>query len=186
MTREEQEFIAKLTGLAHLCGFTLTPEVISLYDQHLGELGYADAARAIDRIIVERRSRDPFPSVKEIREVIRPELRPEDEASEVVGRIVGLVSRAGPYANGVADALGPIAWEIVCEEGGWVTVCELLTYDNMPTLKAQWRRAAEAKLRRRSMSIVPNERRIEDRSQGGLNRLGFDDLARRIGKDGER
>lgn len=181
MTADEKSCLAKLTGLAQLCGFNLTDEVVALYYQHLSTLGFADATKAIDHIIVTRRSRDPFPSIKEIREVIKPELRPEDEASEVVGRIVQAISRCGPYES-PKEFLGQTAWEIVCEEGGWTTVCELLTFDNMPTLKAQWRRAAEAKVRRQTITLVPAERQLE-RGTNEQGLISLADFMNRLGKE---
>ena len=146
----QKSFYAKLTGLAAMVpGFTLVEETIELYDQHLGPLGYDRVCEALDRIILERNSRDPFPSIKEIRMAIDPELDPEQEAVVIASRIAGTVSRIGPYQWELAkELIGEVGWRIVQCEGGWENVCQTLTYENQSTTKAQWRNLAKTFLSR--------------------------------------
>jgi hypothetical protein len=142
---DQQKFYTKLTGLAGMVqGFTLSPEVIGLYDQHLEGLGYDRVCDALDRIIMERSSRDPFPSIKEIRTIIDPELDPDQEAMVIASRIAGAVSRIGPYQSGLArQIIGEVGWKIVQCEGGWENVCQTLSYENQGMMKAQWRNLAK-------------------------------------------
>jgi hypothetical protein len=160
MTDSQKMFYAKLTGLAGMVpGFTLKPEMIDLYDQHLGLLGYERVCKALDRIIIERNSRDPFPSIKEIRTIIDPELDPDQEAMVIASRIVGTVSRVGPYQPELArQSIGDVGWKIVQSEGGWENVCQTLTYENQGMLKAQWRNLAKTFISRADhISIVSIE-----------------------------
>jgi hypothetical protein len=154
MTESQKIFYSKLTGLAGMVpNFTLKPEIIDLYDQHLGPLGYDRVCKALDRIVVERNSRDPFPSIKEIRMIIDPELDPDQEAMVIASRIVGTVSRIGPYQTDLAkQIIGEVGWRIVQSEGGWENVCQTLTYENQGTLKAQWRNLAKTFLSRAEIS----------------------------------
>lgn len=165
-------FYAKLTGLAAMvANFTLIEETIELYDQHLGQLGYERVCKALDRIIVDRNSRDPFPSIKEIRMVIDPELDPDQEAMIVASRIAGAVARIGPYQSDMArHMIGEVGWKIVQCEGGWEEVCQTLTYQNQGTLKAQWRNLAKTFLSRAEHG---SEMILEDkRSSRGLQSFG--------------
>lgn len=142
----QREFYGKITGLAVMCGFGLTPEVIGLYDKHLSALGYEALCRALDEIIVSRRSRDPFPSIAEIRERIEPKIDPESEAIEAANRIYQAVCRISPYESEYAKAhIGELGWQVVLREGGWMSLVESITdYEQVGTRKAQWRQLAKA------------------------------------------
>jgi hypothetical protein len=155
----EKIFYTKLTGLAGMVpGFTLTPEVIGLYDQHLSPIGYEKVCRALDQIILERNSRDPFPSIKEIMMLIDPELDPDQEAMVIASRIAGAVARIGPYQSELArQMIGDIGWQVVKSEGGWENVCQMLTYENQSTMKAQWRNLAKAYMNRSKNSYAALE-----------------------------
>ena len=173
MTETQKFFYAKLTGLAGMVqGFTLKVETIELYDQHLGPLGYDRVCTALDRIIVERSSRDPFPSIKEIRMIVDPELDPDQEAMVIASRITGAVARIGPYQSALArNMIGEVGWRIVQSEGGWENICQTLTYENQGTLKAQWRNLAKTFIDRGEGLSVP---RIEapSKSTKGLSSFG--------------
>lgn len=156
MDHNQKIFYAKLTGLAAMVSnFTLIEETIELYDQHLEPLGYERVCRALDRIIVERSSRDPFPSIKEIRMIIDPELDPDQEAMVIASKIVGAVARIGPYQSELAQhVIGEVGWRIVQCEGGWENICQTLTYDNQSTLKAQWRNLAKTFMNRSAQDYL--------------------------------
>jgi hypothetical protein len=152
----QQDFYGKLTALATLCSnFVLSRDLISIYDSALSSLGYERAARAVEHVILTRNSRDPFPSVRELRSVVDPEQEPADGAAMISAAIFGAVSRIGPYNTQAArEALGEVAWKVVQSEGGWQTLCEAVRFDNATTYKAQWRRLAEALLRSKESSAV--------------------------------
>ena len=78
---EREEFFTKLTALAGMVSnFVLTPAIVALYDQSLSPLGYEPLCRALEQIILNRSSRDPFPSIAEIRKLIEPEVSERDDA----------------------------------------------------------------------------------------------------------
>lgn len=174
-------FYAKLTGLAAMVpNFTLIVETIELYDQHLAPLGYDRVCLALDRIIVERNSRDPFPSIKEIKMVIDPELHPDQEAMIIASRIAGAVARIGPYQSDLAKhMIGPIGWRIIQSEGGWENICQTLTYDNQSTLKAQWRNLAKTFIDRGESNVLSLP--SPDKKVGGLTQ--FDGLFKSLGPE---
>jgi hypothetical protein len=148
-----EEFFTRLTALACMVqNFTLDETVVAIYDRALAPLGYKNVAEALDEIISERNSRDPFPSIKEIKAKILPELDLEAEAALIASTIVGAVSKFGPYRLKEArHILGEVAWAIVETEGGWENICLSLTNDNLGILKAQWRNLAKTFLNRRSV-----------------------------------
>lgn len=179
----QKQFYTKLTGLAAMVpNFTLIEETIGLYDQHLGPLGYDRVCQALDRIILERSSRDPFPSIKEIRMIIDPELDPDQEAVVIASRIAGAIARIGPYQVELArQVIGDVGWRIVQCEGGWENVCQTLTYENQSTLKAQWRNLAKTFMARsqENYSALP-----EPKKTPGLESFGSTIPALFKGKDG--
>jgi hypothetical protein len=181
MTDGEQEFFVKLTALADLIpGFTLSPTVVEIYSSNLAPLGYEKVCMALDRIIVERSSRDPFPSVKEIRLRVAPETAVEDDANFIVNRVIRSIARIGPYETAKARvAIGEIGWAIVQDQGGWEQTCAMLTNDNMGTLKAQWRDLAKAYITRERSDHPHREPQLRhaDRRPGEL--LSMHDVLRR-------
>lgn len=138
---DREEFFTKLTALAGMVSnFALTPTIVALYDQSLSPLGYEPLSRALDQIIMNRSSRDPFPSISEIRKVVEPEVSERDDAVTVSSLIYKAVAKVGPYQAALArEAIGEIGWLIVEREGGWMAVCESVTFDNAGMYKAQWR-----------------------------------------------
>lgn len=148
----EQEFFTKLTALARLVpNFELTKDITAIYDQHLAPLGYPNVNRALDQIIVDRSSRDPFPSVKEIRSLINPEADPDAESVYIANQVLEAIARCGPYQT---PDLGEVGNELVRMEGGWLQICEMVTNDKIPTFKAQWRQLAKSLLLRKRNNVT--------------------------------
>lgn len=148
---EKQEFRTYLVALAGMVpGFMLKPEMIALYDEAAQKCGYQKANIALKQIIATRNSRDPFPAIADLISLV--EFNGLD-AEEIAMKISGAVAKFGNYR--AADAriyLGEVAWEIIQIEGGWENVCQMLTYENMPTLQAQWRRVAQILVQRKKAS----------------------------------
>jgi len=145
---EQQGFYQRLMCLASLVpGFQLSQSLIALYDSSLKSMGYARLCFAIDEIIQNRSSRDPFPSLKEIRGRANPQLSHEDQAALIASQIIGAIRSIGPYRlSDAKEKLGSLAWQVVQSEGGWENLCTSLDDENLPTLRAQWRNLAKALL----------------------------------------
>lgn len=133
----------------------LPDQVLALYCEDLADLPFTSVAKAIgDARRDPKTTRCPLPSV--IRTRLQPESDPESEAILIASNIVGAVSRVGPYNTAAAHrSLGPVAWQVVQMEGGWESVCQNLTYENMGMLKAQWRNLAKVLIQRGSRSEAP-------------------------------
>ena len=152
----QQAFLVRIKALADMVpNFTLSPELLKIYDMQLAPLGYDKVCGALDQIIGDRNSRDPFPSVKEIKAILTPTINPEHDALEAVSRIIASVSNIGPYqVQKARETIGELGWEVVKAEGGWENVCQNLSEDNIGMLRAQWKNIALAKMARAKAGLV--------------------------------
>ncbi len=139
----EKMFFEKLAILARVCGFTIDSLIVKAYDQNLSRYGYEAICKALDHIFINRRTRDPFPSIKEIISQVVPETDAETEAIEASARIIQGVSRYG-YPNSIQaqQFIGPLGWRVVERFGGWANICQTLTQDNVAILQAHFRKVA--------------------------------------------
>ena len=110
-----------------------------------------------------------FPSIKEILEIVEPKVDNEAEGRLIADKIWGAIERFGSLKSKqdlVRTAIGETGWKVVENMGGWRVVCEIASYDNVSTLKAQWRESAKALLdiadidrRRDSLGLPPSHER---------------------------
>jgi hypothetical protein len=148
------DFATQLFALAKLCGMELDKTILNLYDEALSPLGYERICSAINHVIIRRKSRDPFPSIQEIRSIIVPEKKPDHEAVEAAARIIQAVSKFG-WCNGfqARQFIGELGWRLVERFGGWTQLCESMTRDNVAALQAQFRNLAKAQIERAAMGL---------------------------------
>jgi hypothetical protein len=148
ISEEEKQFHTYLAALATMTqNFTLSREIIAVFDEAASKIGYGKSVRALKQFIAEKGSRDPFPSVSDL--IAKTEFNNLDP-EEIAMKIFGAVTKFGPYRGADAHVyLGDIAWDIVLTEGGWESICQMLTYDNAPTLQAQWRKLAAVMIQRK-------------------------------------
>jgi hypothetical protein len=152
MTFIEDLFLTRIKALAKLCNFALDTTIVALYERALQSHGLDNASHAIEQIILNRKDRDPFPSVRAIIGIIKPEINEEHEAIEAVARIVQSVSRIGRYRGEEAkEYIGSLGWRVVERFGGWAHVCENLGSNlHESSFIAQARQLAKATLSRAS------------------------------------
>jgi hypothetical protein len=175
---DEKEFVDMMNGLAAMVGppFVLTEEMYALYDRLLSPLGYRNLVGALQAIIMERGSRDPFPSIKEIRERIVPEVDEESRAVSGASKILQAVGQYG-YSNleRARASLGDDLWGIVRVFGGWELLCQTVNERNQTTIRAQLRDLTRAERRSRPHESLPDlrERMQGESSTGGFTRIGL-------------
>jgi hypothetical protein len=158
-----QAFISKFVVLAEMCGKTLSEDLVAMYESALNSLGYHELSQALQEIILERGDRDPFPSIKTIRERIIPAADAESDAIEASNRIVQALSKFGGVnadlnCNEAKLFIGELGWLIVERQGGWPSMCERILASQIPTLKAQWRELGKAlyeRARRGTLNTPP-------------------------------
>lgn len=171
----EQEFITKLTAVADMTpNFEMSKELFRVYDEHLSRLGYENVNRALDEIIANKNSRDPFPSVREIREKLEPSINPDHEAVEVAGRIWEAIGRCGwPNPDAARATIGELGWHVVQRQGGWSNVCLESSETSPGVFKAQLRELAKATYTRASQGRLSVSPAIPSPKQsGGLEQIG--------------
>ena len=147
--KECAQFLERLSVLIPVQAPNFTPSSVAIWNEALG-LSKAEAMGALNRAKHECRF---FPSIAELRKFAdKGALDPEAEANAVADRVSEAVRRYG-LVNGMgADAkeklaeiyafLGPIGTHIVKVAGGWNPFVDTITYDNLATYKAQWRKTA--------------------------------------------
>lgn len=162
----ESEFQMRLVALAGMVrGFVLSPQIIELYHRLLEPMGFENVNRALDQILMERGSNDPFPSIKEITKLLNNELDPESHAIDIAGKIMQALPKYGSDDLGVQRAkalIGPIGWKVVEAEGGWRHLIENTKNDQVPILKSQWRKQALVEIMK-SKHQQPDAPRIENK-----------------------
>jgi hypothetical protein len=112
---------------------------------------------------------DRFPSIKQLLAAMNPKPDHDAEARLIADKIWGAIERFGSLKSKqdlVRTAIGETGWKVVENMGGWRVVCEIASYDNVSTLKAQWRESAKALLdiadidrRRDSLGLPPSHER---------------------------
>lgn len=135
-----QAFISKFVLLAEMCGKSLSEDLVAMYEKSLSQLGYEKLSYVIEQIILERGDRDPFPSIRTIREKVVPTPSAESEAIDAANRISEAMAKYGYGRREEAKQfIGELGWLIVQRQGGWENLCENTLTTQMPTLRAQWR-----------------------------------------------
>jgi hypothetical protein len=165
-------FFTRLTALASMANFVLTEEVIELYDRMLSPGGYDSLCLALDKIILERSSRDPFPSIKEISEKLDIKISDADQAVFQANRILSSVSRFGWNNSTLArNHLGENAWKVVHLMGGWEKLCQSITLENIGMFRAQMRdlykAAQSAQIQENTLTYSGIMKTLEERRDHG-------------------
>lgn len=143
MDQAELKFHKLLAALATQTNHPLDEITIELYDRHLSQFGYEKVSNALEAIIIGRKSRDPFPSIKEIASRFVPELNENEMANMTANRVWQAVARFGAYQWKEARAwLGEIDSR-VADTMGWEYLCKLET-EQGPFALAQLRDLAKA------------------------------------------
>jgi len=143
---EREQFFARLAALAGMIPhFTLTKEMVAMYDRLLRDLGYPTLCRALERIMAERNSRDPFPAIKEIRNLIQPVVSDEDQAMVTADLIIQAVRRDGWVNPDRAKIrMGEVGWAVVGGAAGYQALCSNLDGKNENSYRRQFSELARA------------------------------------------
>lgn len=169
------KYFQALQSLAKSCRFDLDEHTLSLYDLPLAHLGYENLYKAACKIICDRESRDPFPSISEIRRSVNPELDHRKKAVAINMAINNAVLRKGytwptlskscrsvnpdtglPYDSFQDEfiaVLGDAAWVAVQRAGGWQSVIDGYN-ENAETFRAQMREHVESVLKQDELGVL--------------------------------
>lgn len=177
MTQEEMRQL-KLLILSTVAyyGHSIQDDVLAMYVEDLADLPLpevADALRAVRRD--PKTTRFPLPAL--IRDRISPAETPDADARDAAARIVSAISSCGwNNPTRAKQMIGELGWYVVTMAGGWLTVCETLTHDNVGQLQAQWRELALSSIRRAkagTLNIAPviPHKRSESKELGSIQEI---------------
>jgi hypothetical protein len=167
-----------IKAVAVYYGRQLEPEVLSLMVDDLEDLPVDEVTAAYGRYRKNPKNRF-FPLPSQIRELVAPEefVEIEVQAREIAARVVGAVTSHG-WCNAKAAELyiGPIGWQTVLRQGGWMHICQNLGVTiNPTTFQAQLRDQIEGTLRYGTPAIERSIRALpahESRGSDGMQSIG--------------
>lgn len=177
MKANQMKFYQRLGMLAKSCDYALTDDWLALYDRALRRFGYERATEAVEAAIIERRGNERMPSIGDLVARCSPQIQERDTAVEAAGRIVAAVPKFGRYAHDadVRDWVGPVAWHVIEQNGGWKNFCG--TYGNVTdprevaNWKAQLRDQAVAAVRREKAGLLNTAPRFGEVANIGVQAL---------------
>jgi len=123
-----------------------TPQRLTIYTEDLSEYDSKSVIMAIREI---RKRCKFFPALSEIIDLVKnPGLPTDEQAILIANEIIECLSRFG--ANNVKELqafLGPEKYGVIERAGGWTNLC-MVTYQELPSTRAQLRELAKAYLNR--------------------------------------
>lgn len=143
MVSDIEKIVGLITILAEQTREQVGRERMLFMAEALLEQGVERAVPALKSMIRKCRH---FPTIADIeKEMGTDEPDEAEKAREVGERVYAAVCKWGSAAKleQLETFLGPIGLEVVKLQGGWQSICNVLTYDNAGQLKAQWRELAE-------------------------------------------
>lgn len=143
MNSEERAKLARLiTATAMYYQRPITTEVISMMADDLDDLNFESVSEGY--LKYRRNPKNKFfPLPAQIRDIVAPEETTESGAREQIALIKLAIEKFGwPEPLKAEEFMGPIAWQIVKEHGGWQRMCESNFFHNSGLL-AQARNRAE-------------------------------------------
>lgn len=152
---DEFEFHKQLNILAKICNFELDEQIIGIYDNALCSYGYSRVAKALSDVVVTRKSRDQFPSVAEVKQLLDKCVSSDTTAEDVVARILSAHSKHGytwpdtyhydgfkSFPSALMATCTDLGYEIITRLGGYSRLCWLMNNSDPGVVRAQLRRLA--------------------------------------------
>jgi hypothetical protein len=153
----------ELTNLSMVMGQKQEEKRIMLYTEELALFDFNSVIKSIREM---RRTSKFFPSLAEIIENIKTGGVPIDEvAVQIANEIIECISKFGPYQLEEVKAYLGDRWGVVERSGGWTNLCNI-TYDEIPSTKAQLRELAKSYLNRSKRENKGGELVINSTSTG--------------------
>lgn len=156
-----ERLATSLMILSEACQRQISKQLLTAYLDSLNP-HYNESRIYVESCLKKAKGPSSFPSIAEILDAIGKGEADEtqlslDQAREAASRIVDSVSKFG-HSNfeGAKTYIGELGWAVVTRQGGWASICEMLTYDNMGMLQAQWRELAQV-LQRKALAGTLDE-----------------------------
>lgn len=174
MTQDERNKVGTAIAFtAQYYGREFKKEVLAMMVSDLEDLSATAVLEALNAYRRDPKSKT-FPLPAQIRDLISPEINPEAEARELLGRVKSAITQFG-YMQGESarNYIGDTGWQIVRDAGGWLNLCnsDFLVNDSMQA-QARNRLIDVVKYGEKLSAAVDNKIKIsnEDRLQIEANR----------------
>lgn len=144
--------IAKIIiALGEYYSRVLSENQIAMYVEDLIDLEPQQLIESIKKYRLDPKN-EFFPLPVKLKAMIGQAQSPDDLSRDTASKIIAAVSKYGwNNPERARDYIGDLGWEIVKRQGGWMNLCESLTYDNQGIYQAQWRELATS-IQRSGMS----------------------------------
>ena len=172
--KQEDDVINALFIIAELTQFNLSKTIAALYLESLRVYGL-ECAKATIMGLAKSAKPGRWPSISDILEKMgRLELTDESKAVDVAARIIGAVGNFGRHNWEQARShIGEIGEYVVANGHGWISLCDGLTNDQIPTVRAQIREQALAAIRKQkngTLDRAPKFNELEGNANPSLQR----------------
>jgi hypothetical protein len=141
-----EKFVEALAGVAEMTGTTLSEFIVEVFLRAIEPYGFDKGIGALKTWAYTNRR---FPAPADLVEIIQPaaiaEVTDEDEATVAASRCIKAVSKFGHQITKeglirVKDWIGELGWAILEANGGFNRLCEGLKENDVPAVRAQFRR----------------------------------------------
>lgn len=165
----EEEFHKFLGILARQTKYELDEAEIALFDKALAPYGYQKCVYGIQKVLFNRRTRDGFPSIADLRQAVNPTLAGPSAGQVIADKIWGCIGKYGytwPRQDGIdfkkelLSEFGPAGALAIKNLGGWGNLCESSNRTDHGTMKAQIRNSVQAVIEMREAGFETPEKMI--------------------------
>lgn len=140
MTKEQRTALGEtIIFTAEYYGRPLTRPIVSMMIDDLSDLIFDEVIQAYKQYRRNEKNKS-FPLPAQIRAMVQEQENPEASAREAAARIIDAVGKYGwNNPTRAQNYIGSLGWEVVMRAGGWVNICQTLSFDNVATIQAQLR-----------------------------------------------
>lgn len=143
---DRERFLNTLQGVAELTQFALTPMVVTFYLKALEPHGFGAVADSLENLARDCKPNSGFPSINQI---TRRLATGDDSPAKIASKAIGCISKFGIDGWKEARAeIGERGWQAITLQGGWGQFCDMVTYQNITTIRAQLRDSIDGEPRR--------------------------------------
>lgn len=116
----------------------ITRDLVNIWITVLADFSDADIQMAFRNAVA---TLTEWPAPATIKRLCQGTSRDDKQiGEEVATRIESAVSKYGyTNPNSARDFIGDLGWEVVLQCGGWIQVCNINSYDELPSLRKKWR-----------------------------------------------
>lgn len=167
MNQQERSQVVKIfVTLSEIYNRQFSRDALALMADALMDLDGPSVIKALSGYLNDSGSRG-FPLPGQVRALVSPQASNDQLALEAANKIIEAMARFGwTNPEKAREFMGPIAWQVVIQDGGWVNLCERTKNDDLPILRAQWRQlAGVVAIRQKQKESFKNQISFEEKKE---------------------